>query len=420
MVQCIAGRDKAMQNLRALIIAIRDTGVTEQDQATVRRIRTINTVTLLATVITFCYCFFYVVYDLQHFRNEVIFLAIATSSYPLVFLLTRNDRPDAAMYLLVGIALTHLVVISRLLGVASGSLNYLLIIPFVLSLMIPEGDRISVWPFALATAAAFSFVTLGDYPGSTGQMSEQFRFTLLIANIFGAILLASGIAVFFRWLIHKAETELEMERERSDRLLHAILPDPIAQRLKVDGTDTVAERFDSATVLFADIVGFTRKSADIGPDKVVAELNRIFAHLDELARARGIEKIKTIGDAYFAVCGVPLKTKDHAERISDFALELEQFARSWESEVWPKLDFRVAIHTGPVVAGVIGRTKFAYDVWGDTVNTAARLEEKCTPGGIILSGATASRLPDRFSLKDLGRCELRDKGKMHVYGLVAG
>lgn len=406
-----------MPNIPASIVSIRDIGVAGQDHASIRRIRTINVVSLLATVITLFYCLFYVFYDFGHFRNEVIFLAAATASYPAVFMLTGTNRPDAAMYLLVGIALTHLVVISRLLGPASGSLNYVLIIPFVLALMIKEGDRISVWPFALATAAAFSFVTLGDKPGSTGAMSDEFRFGLLLVNIFGAILLASGIAVFFRWLIHKAETELEAERQRSERLLHAILPDPIAERLKEDETSTVAESFDEATVLFADIVGFTRKSARVGPDIVVEELNRIFAHLDDLARARGIEKIKTIGDAYFAVCGVPLKTGDHAARISDFALDLEEYARTWKSDVWPELDFRVAIHTGPVVAGVIGRTKFAYDVWGDTVNTAARLEKMCPPGKIVISQATRLELPERFSLKDLGKHELRDKGAMHAYEL---
>lgn len=406
-----------MPDIPTWLLKVRDIGIADQDYATIRRIRTINVVTLLATVITYGYCFSYLAYDPRHFRNEIGFLAVAGALYPLVFVLTWKNRPDAAMFLLVTIALAHIVTISRLLGPASGSLNYLLIIPFILSLMIREGDHVSVWPIAIAAGVAFSYVTLGDSPGSTGSMPRQFRLVLLLANIFGAVLLASGIAVFFRWLIHKAETELESERRRSDRLLRAILPDSIARRLKADETDTVAERFEDATVIFADIVGFTRKSATIEPDVVVAELNRIFAHLDDLARIRGIEKIKTIGDAYFAVCGVPLRTEDHAERICSFALDLAEFARKWKSDVWPKLEFRIAIHTGPVVAGVIGRTKFAYDVWGDTVNTTARLEERCPPGSIVISQDTAEMLPASFVLRELGELELRDKGAMSVYEL---
>ena len=137
-----------------------------------------------------------------------------------------------------------------------------------------------------------------------------------------------------------------------------------------------------------------------------------------LAETRGVEKIKTIGDAYFAVCGVPKPVRDHTERIADFALDLRAAAEAWHSTVWPELQFRIVIHVGPVVAGVIGRTKFAYDVWGDTINTAARLEEHCSPGEILISDKAAAALPPRFAIESLGTIDVRDKGEFVAHRLV--
>ena len=171
--------------------------------------------------------------------------------------------------------------------------------------------------------------------------------------------------------------------------------------------------------MFADIVGFTKRSAQLGADLIVVELNQIFGHIDKLAEARGVEKIKTIGDAYFAVSGVPQPVADHAERIAEFALDIQAMARDWRSDTWPDLQFRIVIHSGPVVAGVIGRTKFAYDVWGDTVNTAAHLEGFCQPGQILVTELAAAALQDHFSCEYLGEYELRDKGKIQVFGSLA-
>jgi adenylate cyclase len=403
----------------AWITAIRDVGVRDQDIATSRRLRTINVCAFLAASITFAYGLSYVVYDWWHFRYEIAFLLVASAAYPSVFLFTRRGQAGAGMWTLVLLAVAHLATIAWLLGPASGALNYLLITPFILSLLIREGDRVSVWPIALVVSGLFAFVTLGGNRGSVGSLPEEFQRALFIVNVFGAVLLASGIGLFFRWLIQKAESELEAERARSDRLLRAILPDPVAERLKSDDSDVVARRYPEATAVFADIVGFTRRSAEIDADRIVAELNRIYGRIDALAEARGIEKIKTIGDAYFAVAGVPEPVADHAERVADFALDLRAAARDWRSEIWPTLRFRTVIHAGPVVAGVIGRTKFAYDVWGDTINTAARLEEHCPPGEILISAAAAAALPLRFSTEDLGTLDLRDRGQIGVRRLVS-
>ena len=228
----------------------------------------------------------------------------------------------------------------------------------------------------------------------------------------------TGISLFFRRLIHKAETELVKERQRSDQLLRAILPDPVAEQLKADESKIIAESFPEATAIFTDIVGFTKRSAEVDADLLVAELNRLFSHIDELAGQRGIKKIKTIGYAYFAVCGVPQPVEGHTQKIADFALDLMEVADRWQSTIWPDLRLRIAIHTGPVVAGVIGRTKFTYDVWGDTINTTSRLEGRCQPGEILMSDVAATALPARFTKEEIGEFDLRRKGKVDVYRLL--
>lgn len=400
------------------VTAIRDIGVSGQDFTTIRRLRMINLAALLAVLDSLGYCTLYAVYDWVHFRTEISVLIVVSAFYPIVFLLSAWRRPGAAMWWLVGVTLTYVGVINWLVGPASAGLSFLLITPIVASLMISGDDRLSVWPIALAASTIFTVVTFWGGEGSVGSMSETFRVSLFLSNVFGAVLVASGIGLFFRAQIQRAEAKLGLERERSDRLLRAILPDPIAEQLKADESGIIAERFADATVLFADIVGFTKRSAEIDAGILVTELNGIFRRIDELAETRGVEKIKTIGDAYFAVCGVPKPVRDHTERIADFALDLRAAAEAWHSTVWPELQFRIVIHVGPVVAGVIGRTKFAYDVWGDTINTAARLEEHCSPGEILISDKAAAALPPRFAIESLGTIDVRDKGEFVAHRLV--
>lgn len=406
-----------MTNALRLITAIRDVGVTDQDLATVRRLQTINIVTLLATLITLSYGLMYAVYDWHYFRIEIAFIVVIFTLYMTVFLLTGRHRPDAAMWWFLVITLIFISVINWLLGPALAGINYLVITPVIFSLMIREGDRISVWPIAFISSTLFAVVLLSGREGSVDKLPEAFRLAFFLANVFGATMVGAGIVLIFRWLIQKTESQLDTERKLSDRLLRAILPDPVAEQLKKDETKIIAERFPDTTAIFADIVGFTKRSSEVDADLIVAELNRFFGQIDNLAQTRGVEKIKTIGDAYFAVSGVPEPALDHAERIADFALDLQKVAREWRSTIWPELRLRIAIHSGPVVAGVIGQTKFAYDVWGDTINTAARLEERCPPGDIILSENSAASLPSRFVTEFVGDIDLRDKGKFGVYRL---
>lgn len=401
-----------LRNTRVL-----DVGVRHQSFAKARRLRILNAVSILAAFTSLLYCCFYILYDWQHFWREILFLPIMAALYLSTLILTHLQRANLAMWGLVGVALLHLGVIRWMLGAASGSLSYLLIVPFVVVLLMGDQDRVSVWPIAIAVGSLFVLVSLGAQRGSISTLPQNVQIWVFLINSFGAIFLSSVIAVFFRWLIRQTEAELMAERRRSDRLLHAILPESIVLLLKADRRKTIAQEIPQATAVFADIVGFTRWAMQTPSTDVVSELNRVFSQIDRICTARGLEKIKTIGDAYFAVCGVPDERVDHAERAADFALDLLDLSEAWDSKNLNRLQFRVVIASGPMTAGVIGRTKFAYDVWGNTINLAARMEEHCAPGEILLSPTTEAALPVRLIREPVGRFDIRDQGETELFTL---
>jgi adenylate cyclase len=206
------------------------------------------------------------------------------------------------------------------------------------------------------------------------------------------------------------------ERERAEALLLNMLPADVAAELKREGA-TAPRRFDSISVLFADIVGFTPMSADMSPEEVVDSLNTVFTHFDGLAERHGVEKLRTIGDSYMAAAGVPLARPDHAGALTAMALDMLDYAATCP------FTFRIGINSGPVVAGIIGTHKFQYDVWGDTVNTAARMESHGEPGRIHITDATNDLIRDDFATTPRGPIEVKGKGTLttwFVEGSLAG
>jgi len=201
---------------------------------------------------------------------------------------------------------------------------------------------------------------------------------------------------------------LEIEQARSERLLLNILPQPIAERLKRH-EEVIADSFEDVTVLFADIVDFTTYSAERSAEDVVSLLNEVFSKFDRLAEGRELEKIKTIGDAYMVVGGLPIPRPDHVEAVVEMAIAMQAEARD------AGVELRIGIHTGPVVAGVIGTRKFSYDLWGDTVNTASRMESHGLPGEIQVTEATYARARDRYGFTVRGEVDIKGKGRMTTY-----
>jgi adenylate cyclase len=215
----------------------------------------------------------------------------------------------------------------------------------------------------------------------------------------------------------RAIDALEAERATSERLLLNVLPTSIADRLK-SGEELIADRHDEVTVLFADVVGFTPFAEQTAPERVVELLNRVFTAFDALVEQHNLEKIKTVGDAYMAAGGLPEPRADHAEAVAEVALAMQDEAVRCVGEDWPGLQIRIGIDSGPVIAGVIGRRKFIYDLWGDTVNTAGRMEMHGIPCRIQVTAAVEQRLRGRYRFEPRGEVEVKGKGTMTTYLLL--
>jgi class 3 adenylate cyclase len=217
-------------------------------------------------------------------------------------------------------------------------------------------------------------------------------------------------------LLARVNTHLTIDRlhRENERLLLNILPAPIAERLK-SGDEHIADKFAEVTVLFADIVEFTKLAASMAAPSLVELLNDLFTRFDLAANELGIEKIKTIGDAYMAVCGLPEVCEDHSERVLQLAQRLIRIAREFSAERGTSLHLRIGVNAGPVVAGIIGRRKFIYDLWGDTVNVASRMESHGVADAIQVTRPVFERLHDRYSFEARGSIEVKGKGQVEAW-----
>ncbi len=216
--------------------------------------------------------------------------------------------------------------------------------------------------------------------------------------------------------LHETNASLEVEKIRSEKLLLNVLPKQIAARMN-EG-DSIADEFSSVSVLFADLVGFTKLSGRLPPQELVQMLSQIFELFDSRTLEFGIEKIKTIGDCYMAVGGIPEEAVDHDRRVAEFALAILSDFEAWKAGNSYDLDIRIGIHSGTAVAGVVGTQKFAYDIWGDVVNIANRIESTGSPGKIQVSEATFVRLQDTFEFEEVGMVEIKGKSPMRTWNLI--
>jgi class 3 adenylate cyclase len=247
--------------------------------------------------------------------------------------------------------------------------------------------------------------------GAEDYLTKPFNPTLLRARV--------DASLEKKWLRDREKkfiADLEQEKRRSESLLLNILPQSIVNRMR-EGETTIADRVREATILFCDLVGFTTISRDLSADYVIDFLGKIFSAFDRLAAEYGVEKIKTIGDAYMAAAGIPEPQADHAARVARFALRMLDAVDDIGGATDLKLQARIGIHTGPIVSGVIGTHKFAYDVWGDTVNTASRMESHSLPGRIQVSAATRILLGNCFDFEERGTIDVKGKGAMETFFL---
>jgi class 3 adenylate cyclase len=307
------------------------------------------------------------------------------------------------------------VVVHQTLAVSAMGWSYgfqYWLIPAAAAAFVMPGTR-----FRLGVAAMLvAFTTYGALFALLGQSGTRVvpgavGWGLTIINHLGAPIVTCLIAYMLARVANDMEEKLEAEYRRSEDLLHAILPIAVAERLK-DGR-TTSEGVDPATVLFADLVGFTAWAEHTSPENVVKRLDTVFGAFDEMADRLGLEKIKTIGDAYMVAGGLPGTHVDHVAATARLALEMRSYLEAHAGD----LSMRIGIHTGPVVAGVIGKRKFAFDLWGDTVNIAARMESHGQPNRIHVSEAVAAALGEGFVLEERGSIEVKGKGLMRTFWL---
>ncbi|MBK9036818.1 MAG: adenylate/guanylate cyclase domain-containing protein [Myxococcales bacterium] len=298
---------------------------------------------------------------------------------------------------------------------APGEMSQLVVGGFLLTVLIGAALDLSraIRIVAVASGGAVAMgVALVRSPHLTTRAASIDLLWIAVA-VAGAALVAVRLeqARRQRWIDRGL---LEYERERTETLLANLLPPPIAERLK-EGPRVIADRLAEVTVLFADLKGFSTLSTQITPDELVGRLDRVFSAFDELARVHGLEKIKTIGDAYMAVAGAPAARADHAAAAA--AMSQAMLARLRELE--PDLELRVGLASGPAVAGVIGRSKYTYDLWGETVNLASRMESHGVAGRVQIAARTRALLGDAVAVEDRGTIEVKGLGPTATFLLAA-
>lgn len=264
----------------------------------------------------------------------------------------------------------------------------------------------------MAFASCVTTIAVHFYvPAFTGGQTTDDQFAALLINIARTQLMLFAVVFFGARQIARAEAAAEVERDRSDALLGNILPAAIADRLKREPSKKVADRHDAASVLFADMAGFTARAGTMTPQDLVGFLDGVYSAFDRLVDRHGLEKIKTTGDAYMVISGAPVPRPDHARALVALAFEMLAEASTLHGGV----PIRIGIASGPLVGGVVGSRKFFYDVWGDTVNLASRLESTGETGRIHVSAATAGLVTDAYEVRSRGEVTIRGKGPVETF-----
>lgn len=286
------------------------------------------------------------------------------------------------------------------------------------ALMILGTKQSTPWFILFAFLAGLSWKLNYLFAGNSLQIPTHVKDTYFLMNIMGTACILYAVMRYFQSQKERTLYELKLEQERSEKLLLNILPKSIANRLK-DNDMRIADSHDAVTILFADIVGFTKLTATMPPAELVDLLSQLFSRFDRLADRYGLEKIKTIGDGYMVVGGAPVSLDNHASIIAQLALQMQEDLALFNQHIGKNLQMRIGISSGPVVAGVIGTSKFAYDIWGDPVNMASRMEKNGLPGRIQLSECTYHLIKDKHVCESRGLIQIKGKGKVNTYLLKA-
>ncbi|WP_083420430.1 adenylate/guanylate cyclase domain-containing protein [Mycolicibacterium llatzerense] len=345
--------------------------------------------------------------------------ALAVVCAPVYLVLPRLYRFGElhAPLIFIGIAYSLTTLVSAYIGRGSGQQLYFLVAASLVVLILGI-EHIVLASVVAALGAGLTIALQLLAPVDTGVQPTWATTLGFVISVVSSWILVVATVWYAMREIGRAETALASEYERSESLLANILPAKIAQRLKDPYRDVIADRYDDASVLFADIAGFTQRASDTTPTELVRFLDGLYTDLDTLVDRHGLEKIKTSGDSYMVVSGVPEPRPDHLEALAALALDMVDAVAELKDPGGRPVPLRIGLAAGPVVAGIVGARKFFYDVWGDAVNVAARMETTDVEGRIQVPQNVYERLKDSFVLEERGPVEVKGKGVMHTWYLV--
>jgi adenylate cyclase len=302
-------------------------------------------------------------------------------------------------------------------GTGSGLQFYFLVAACLVVLQLGV-DRIFLASILAAIAAGLVITLQFLVPRNTGaQPVWALSLSFVVTTISACIMVVTTVWYAVREIV-RAEAAMELEYERSEALLANILPASVAERLKDPARNIIADKYEDASVLFADIAGFTERASDMPPDQLILFLDKLYGDFDALVDKHDLEKIKVSGDSYMVVSGVPNPRADHVEALAAFALDMAEVVRGLKDSRGEPLPLRIGLACGPVVAGVVGSRRFFYDVWGDAVNVASRMESTDSVGRIQVPEDVYLRLKDDFVLQKRGDIEIKGKGCMRTWYLI--
>jgi adenylate cyclase len=397
--------------LRSAFIKLANYGIAAYPPDTQRRLKILNVISALVAFTTLIYAF-----QLAASGDEamtpvvVINVVLAMIALVVPFMHRFNDIAGGLLLIIAEfIALVGFAWFFSSRGGAALQYAVLAAAPFV----IYDVSRFRIAIAIVIVALILHFFTWFAFPvpGSPNVTQEM----LDSLYIQGAITTFGLIAAS----VYYAFTLAERAKAETESVLRNVLPDSVVERLKAEPDEPIADSFKNASILFADISGFVTLARSLGPEKTVALLNRLVSAFDALAERNGVEKIKTIGDAYMVASGVPIERPDHANALAQMALDMLATTRAISAETGLALNVRIGMAAGPMMAGVIGSKKFSYDVWGDPVNLASRLEGLSSPGRILICPMCRTALESDFMLEPRGPVEIKGLGAQDAWFLIA-
>ena len=395
---------------RRLLRRVLNAGVEGQDRHDLKHIRLANQVSLVAAGVAILAFTDPRIWAMR--ALEVISLAAVFVYAAVPFFASRGWHRLARLWLCFG-SLAWIAADGVLMGADTEQHMFLIAVATAAWFITPRRDRWMAASVAVLCGAAMLAI---DLYTPTRMLMRGVAIPFETADKLTLYAVLQALSYYSVTQTERAEDELAVEQARSEALLLNVLPRRIAEQLKRQ-EGSIAERFDCATVLFADIVNFTQLSERTPATELVQMLDQVFSRFDALADLHGLEKIKTIGDAYMVVGGVPEARADHAIAVAKMSLDMLRVLKELEGPAFATLSLRIGIHSGPVVAGVIGKRKFAFDLWGDTVNTASRMESHGQPDRVHISEATFKLLEGQFDFEARGPMAIKGKGVMSTWFL---